>query len=60
MRNQTLLCPVAGESMHLPRRQSARKNVDGARCVERARRQDVDQEKLPLGHGMNGDVAIVV
>ena len=56
----TLLCPVAGVTMHLPGRQSARKNIDGARSVERARRQDVDQEKLPLGHGMNGDVAIVV
>ena len=54
------LRPVARVAMDLSGRQSAREHVDGARRVERARREDVDQQKLPLGHRMHGDMAIVV
>ena len=46
--------------MDVARGQSAREDIDGARGVERARHQDVDEQQLPLRNRMHRDMAIVV
>ena len=46
--------------MHIARGQSPRKDVHGARRVDRARGEDVHQKKLPFRNRMHRNVAIVV
>lgn len=46
--------------MHIPRGQTPHEDVDGARRVDRAWREDVHQKKLPFRDRMHGNVAIVV
>ena len=46
--------------MHVTRGQTPRKDVHGARRVDRAWRKDVHQKKLPFRNRMHRNVAIVV
>lgn len=46
--------------MNVTRAQPPREHVDGARRIDRAGREHVDEKQLSFGHGMHRNVAIVV
>jgi hypothetical protein len=51
---------MARFAVHGARREPAREDVDGARDIDRAWREHIDEQELPFGNGMHRNVAIVV